>query len=282
MESIDKNQIKIDHVQKLKIATWNVNSMNVRKEQVVKYLTENNIDILAVQELKGVLEKFPFDLFAEHGYQAIVNAQPTYNGVAFIYKKKLVDDDVIDVENSIHNNPLFIDEQKRLITLEIKNVCTLICAYIPNGESLTSEKFTYKMKWLEALHQYLKDLQAFNNIPLVLLGDYNITIDDRDLFDPIGWQDGIHCSETERQFFKDLNALNMLDVLRHLDPVTPTLFTWWDYRLNSFRRNRGLRIDHIFAEESLLPLIDKAYINREPRTWERPSDHVPVVFELKI
>jgi exodeoxyribonuclease III len=262
----------------LKIATWNVNSIHVRQQHLLQYLQEDDIDIIGIQELKGLAPKFPFQSLDDIGYAAVINDQATYNGVAFVYKKSIAP--LLNIDATILNNPHFEDPQKRLISLEIKNTCTLICAYIPNGESLTSDKFIYKMQWLDALKIYLKEIQQKQ--PIVLLGDYNITVDDRDVYDPVGWRDGIHCSTQERTFFKYLNDSNLFDVLRAHHQETPELYTWWDYRMHSFRRNLGLRIDHIFADNCLANRIINAYINKTPRTWERPSDHTPVVFELAL
>ncbi len=253
----------------MKLATWNVNSLGVRLPQVLAWLADNPVDVLALQELKLTDDKFPFAAFAEAGYQSQSFGQKTYNGVALITREPVVD--------VIRNIPGFDDEMARVITATAADV-RVIGAYFPNGQEPGSEKFEYKMEWLAALRRWVKDELAAHP-KLVLMGDYNITFDDADVWDPDGLRDTIHCTEEERYHLRALAALGLTDSHR-LFPQPPKSFSWWDYRDMGFRRNKGLRIDHILVSEALKPRVTGCTIDRTPRKNERPSDHAPVVMQL--
>ena len=255
----------------MKIATWNVNSLNVRAPQVLDWLKAEAVDVLCVQETKIEDHKFPYDDFAAIGYQAVHLGQKTYNGVAIIAKQPIE-----DVQFDI---PSLDDPQKRVVAATIQGI-RIICVYIPNGQSVDSEKYQYKLRWLQALTAYLE--QQLQQYPkLALLGDYNIAPEDRDVYDPERWQGSVLVSEPERTAFKQLQALGLHDSFR-LFEQPDNLYSWWDYRMVSFRRNLGLRIDHILISSALVPAAKASWIDRAPRKLERPSDHTPVVLALDM
>jgi len=257
----------------MKIATWNVNSLTVRLPQVLDWLAANPVDVLCLQELKLSNDKFPLQELQTAGYQSAVFGQKTYNGVAILSRTP--------ARNIVKNIVGFTDEQSRVIaaTLDMPaGEVRVVNGYFVNGQSLGSEKFEYKMKWLEGLRHWLREeLAAHPN--LVLLGDFNITADDRDTFDPEGLRETIHHTTEERLHFQALVKLGLTDAFRMFDQPEKS-FSWWDYREMAFRRNRGLRIDHILVSEPLKPLVRSCVIDKLPRKNERPSDHVPVVVEL--
>jgi len=257
----------------MKIATWNVNSLTVRLPQVLDWLAANPVDVLCLQELKLSNDKFPLQELQTAGYQSAVFGQKTYNGVAILSRTP--------ARNIVKNIIGFTDEQSRVIaaTLDMPaGEVRVVNGYFVNGQSLGSEKFEYKMKWLEGLRHWLREeLAAHPN--LVLLGDFNITADDRDTFDPEGLRETIHHTSEERLHFQALVKLGLTDAFRMFDQPEKS-FSWWDYREMAFRRNRGLRIDHILVSEPLKPLVRSCVIDKLPRKNERPSDHVPVVVEL--
>ena len=250
-------------------ATWNVNSLNVRLPQVIAWLQAHPVDVLALQELKLTDDKFPHQAFADIGYQSQAFGQKTYNGVALLTRQP--------AEAVQRNIPGFDDEQARVLCATVDGV-RVIGAYFPNGQEPGSEKFDYKMHWLEALRTWVRDEMA-QHPKLVLMGDYNITFDDEDVWDPEGLRDTIHCTEEERYHLRALIALGLHDALR-LFPQPPKSYSWWDYRDFGFRRNRGLRIDHILITDALKAQASACEIDREPRKNERPSDHAPVVLTL--
>lgn len=250
----------------MKISTWNVNSLKVRLPHVLQWLAENPVDVLCLQETKTIDEKFPAAEIEAAGYHVIFSGQKTYNGVAILSKHPMTD--------VVKNNPYFQDDQQRIITATIDGM-RVICAYIPNGQAVDSEKYQYKLKWLGALHQWLKEeCPAHPN--LALLGDYNIAPEDRDVHDPIAWQGQVLVSEAERAAFRGLCDLNLKDAFRLFDQADK-LFSWWDYRQLAFRRNMGMRIDHILLSAPLAARCSACVIDRLPRKWEQPSDHAPVI-----
>ena len=257
----------------MKLATWNVNSLNVRLPHVLNWLRDNPIDVLCLQETKQEDSKFPYDDLKAAGYNAVHAGQKTYNGVAILSTHEM-----IDVEHGIAN---FDDEQSRVISATINhngNNVRVVCVYIVNGQAVDSEKYEYKMRWLKALIDWLADeLKKYPN--LVLLGDYNIAPDDRDCHDPILWQGQILVSPREREMFAKITALGLHDTFR-LFNAEPKNFTWWDYRMMGFRRNFGMRIDHILVSDALKNRCEKCEIDKAPRKLERPSDHTPVVLTL--
>lgn len=255
----------------MKIATWNVNSLNVRLPHVLEWLSSAEPDVLVLQEIKQVTEKFATEAFAELGYNAVANGQKTYNGVALISRSEATD--------QVTDFPGFEDPQRRILVATIDGV-RVVNLYIPNGHSVGSEKYEYKLQWLAALEQFLAaELKVHHK--LVVLGDFNIAPDDRDVYDPEKWGEGILCSPPERAALANLIKLGLADVFRQFEQPEKT-FSWWDYRAAGFRRNAGLRIDLILATDALATACTASYVDREPRTWERPSDHTPVVAEFSV
>lgn len=255
----------------MKIATWNVNSLNVRLGHVREWLGSAAPDVLVLQEIKQVTDAFDVAAFADSGYQALASGQKTYNGVA-VASIETPQDPVTDF-------PGFEDPQRRILATTIDGI-RVINLYVPNGQSLDSEKYTYKLGWLAALRNFLESELASHE-HLVVLGDFNIAPDDRDVHDPEKWGEDILCSPPEREALRGLINLGLVDVFRQF-PQEEKKFSWWDYRAAGFRRNAGLRIDLILASEALAEKCTACYIDREPRTWERPSDHTPVVAEFEV
>ena len=255
----------------MKIATWNVNSLNVRLPHVLEWLTAHEPDVLVLQEIKQITEVFPKDAFTEVGYKSVASGQKTYNGVAIICREEPLD--------QITDFPGFDDPQRRILATTINGV-RVIDLYVPNGQAVGTEKYQYKLRWLGALHGFLKaELEKHSN--LVVLGDFNIAPQDRDVYDPEKWGEEVLCSPPERQALEVLLKLGLHDVFRQFDQAEKS-FSWWDYRAAGFRRNAGLRIDLILASPDMAEACQASFIDREPRTWERPSDHAPVVAEFAI
>lgn len=253
----------------MKIATWNVNSLKVRLPQVLQWLTDNPVDVLCLQETKTVDEKFPVAEIEAAGYHVVYTGQKTYNGVAILSRHPITD--------VVKNNPLFEDEHQRIIIGTIQGV-RIICAYIPNGQSLDSDKYQYKLRWLTGLHALLEqELKANENV--ALLGDYNIAPEDRDVHDPVAWQGQVLVSEPERAAFVRMQEMGFTDAFR-LFEQPEKLYSWWDYRQMGFRLNRGLRIDHILLSPALAKRCTACEIDKVPRKWEQPSDHTPVIATL--
>jgi exodeoxyribonuclease-3 len=253
----------------MKLATWNVNSLTVRLPQVLDWLKVNPVDVLTLQELKITDEKFPFEAFQQMGYNAQCFGQKTYNGVALLSSSPAT--------GVLRNIPGFTDDMARVISADVDGL-RVIGAYFPNGQEPGSDKFEYKMSWLKALRHWVRD-ELVKHPRLVLMGDYNITFDDDDVWDPVGLKDTIHCTEEERYELRALIALGLHDALRLL-PQAGKSYSWWDYRNFAFRRNHGLRIDHILVSDALKPVVKSCLIDKAPRKNERPSDHAPVVVEL--
>ena len=254
----------------MKLATWNVNSLTVRLPQVLDWLAAHPVDVLALQELKLTDDKFPFEVFAKAGYEAASFGQKTYNGVALLSR--------VPLEGVARNIPGFEDEMARVISANVGEL-RVVGAYFPNGQEPGSDKFAYKMRWLEALRDWLR-AELMQHPKLVLMGDFNITFDDADVWDPVGLKDTIHCTEEERAHLRALIALGLHDSVR-LFPQPEKNYSWWDYRNMAFRRKQGLRIDHILISDALKPLATACAIDVTPRRNERPSDHAPVVLELQ-
>ena len=255
----------------MKLATWNVNSLKVRLPQVLQWLADNPVDVLCLQETKTIDEKFPVAEIEAAGYQVAFTGQKTYNGVAILSRHPLTE--------VVKNIPEFEDEQQRVIAATIDGV-RVVCAYIPNGQAVDSDKYQYKLRWLDGLHDWLaRECGAHPN--LALLGDYNIAPDDRDVHDPVLWQGQVLVSEPERAAFRRLLDLKLQDAFR-LFEQPDKLFSWWDYRQMAFRRNMGLRIDHILLSAPLAARCTACMIDKAPRKWEQPSDHTPVVATIDI
>ena len=253
----------------MKIATWNINSMNVRQGHVVEWLQAQEPDILVLQEIKQLTEKFPTDALRAIGYHSIASGQKTYNGVAIVSK--------IRPENPVTDLPGLDDPQRRVLASTAGDV-RVINLYVPNGSEVGSEKYAYKLGWLASLRDFLEaELAEHPNV--VVLGDFNIAPADADVHDPEKWGEAILCSPPERQALAALLELGLADVFRQFDQPEKT-FSWWDYRAAGFRRNAGLRIDLVLASKAMAERCTASYVDKEPRAWERPSDHAPVVAEF--
>jgi exodeoxyribonuclease-3 len=257
----------------LKLATWNVNSLTVRLPQVLDWLSAQNehggMDVLALQETKTTDDKFPKEEIEAAGYHVAFFGQKTYNGVALIAKHPITE--------VVHNIPGFADEMARVITATVNGV-RVVGAYFPNGQAPDSDKFVYKMAWLTALQAFIKD-ELSRHDKLVLMGDFNITWDDLDVWDPVALAGTIHCTDEERAHFKALLDLGLTDAFRLFEQA-PKSYSWWDYREFAFKRNRGLRIDHILVSSALVKSVTACVIDKTPRKNERPSDHTPVTVTL--
>ncbi len=253
----------------MKLATWNVNSLNVRLPQLLTWVGREQPDIVCLQETKTEDANFPTEELREAGYHALFAGQRAYNGVAVLAR--------VPPGDMIVGIPGFADEQKRALAATVDGT-RVICAYVPNGESVESDKYRYKLSWLAALHAWLgQELKAYPR--LALLGDYNIAPEDRDVHDPRLWEGKVLFSKPERAAFRGLLGLGLRDSFRLFEQ--PELsFSWWDYRMNAFNRNRGLRIDHILLSEELAGRARASRIEKSLRGLERPSDHAPVVAEL--
>ena len=258
----------------MNIATWNVNSLHVRLPQVLAWLEQNpDVGVLALQETKTTDDKFPTQAFTEAGYRVEIFGQKTYNGVALISRPTLPPAQAV-----VRNIPGFDDEMARVICANYGPL-RVVGAYFPNGQEPGSDKFAYKMQWLNALRAWIKHELSLHPM-LTLMGDYNITVDDRDVHDPVALAGTIHCTDEERAHFQGLIELGLSDAFR-LFNSEGKLFSWWDYREMAFRRNRGLRIDHVLVSQALRPHCTGCVIDKAPRKNERPSDHAPVVLQLK-
>lgn len=261
----------------MRIATWNVNSLKMRLPHVLDWLKQSGTDILCLQELKMTDDLFPIEALKQEGFDAVWSGQKTYNGVAIVYRQDKFSAP-IDVQKNI---PDFPDEQKRLIAATFKDgseALRIVCGYFPNGAEVGSEKFAYKLSWLDSLTQWLKT-QLTRYPQLALLGDFNIAPDDRDVWDPKGWEGNILVSPQERAAFQHLLALGLSDSFRLFDQPEKR-YTWWDYRMLGFQKNHGLRIDHILVSDTLKGKIRAVDIDKAPRKWTKPSDHTPYWIEF--
>ncbi len=254
----------------MKIATWNVNSLAVRLPQLLDWLAAQQPDVMVLQETKLTDDKFPHAALQEAGYQPQWFGQKTYNGVALLSRTPATEiaKNIVDFE----------DDQARLIAGSVDGI-RVIGGYFPNGQAPDSDKFVYKMRWLTGLQHWVKD-ELQRHPQLVLLGDFNIAPEDRDVYDPVAWAGQIHCTPEERARFRELLALGLHDAFR-LFEQPPKSWSWWDYRNLAFRKNQGLRIDHILVSEALRPRVKACSIDKAPRKNERPSDHAPVVLEIE-
>ena len=253
----------------MKLATWNVNSLKVRLPHVLDWLAANQPDVLCLQETKLEDANFPHEAIAAAGYQAIYTGQKTYNGVALLARTA--------GEQVVKAIPGFEDEQKRVLAATYGET-RVICAYFPNGQSLDSDKYQYKLRWLQAMTGWLREELA-QYPKLALLGDYNIAPQDRDVHDPKAWEGNVLVSPAERAAFDGLLALGLKDAFRLFEQADAS-FSWWDYRMAAFRRNLGLRIDHILLSAPLAKDCKACWIDKSPRKLERPSDHTPVVADI--
>ncbi|MDH3363072.1 MAG: exodeoxyribonuclease III [Gammaproteobacteria bacterium] len=255
----------------MKVATWNINSMNVQRNHVVEWLQAHEPHVLVLQEIKQVTEKFPSDDLMELGYHSVASGQKTYNGVA-VLSKSPPSDPVTDF-------PDYEDPQRRILASTINNV-RIIDLYVPNGSAVGTDKYEYKLAWLASLRNFLKtELRRHENV--IVLGDFNIAPADEDVYDPVKWGDAVLCSPLERKALNALLDLGLSDVFREFEQPEKS-FSWWDYRAAGFRRNAGLRIDLILTSAAMTKRCTASYIDKEPRAWDRPSDHAPVIAEFKI
>lgn len=253
----------------MKIATWNVNSLRVRLSHVLGWLETEQPDLLAVQETKTVDADFPVQALEEAGYHVAFSGQKTYNGVALVSK--------CAVEDAVTDPPNLEDPQRRILAGTCGNV-RIIDLYVPNGSEVGSDKYAYKLDWLDKIQAFIAD-EMSRHPKLVVLGDFNIAPEDRDVYEPDVWRDKILCSGPERAAFQGLLGLGLNDAFRLFEQEESS-FSWWDYRAAGFRRNLGLRIDHILITDALRSDCKSCRIDKEPRKLERPSDHAPVVAEF--
>jgi exodeoxyribonuclease-3 len=255
----------------ISIATWNVNSLRVRLPQLVAWLGANPVDILALQETKLTDPEFPVTEIAALGYQVAYSGQKTYNGVAVLARSP-ISDLIVDL-------PGINDPQRRLLAASVAGV-RVINVYVPNGQAVDSDKYAYKLEWLAALEKFLAaELAAHPR--LLVLGDFNIAPEDRDVHDPAAWQGSVLVSPAERSALMRLEALGLGDLFRRFEQAERS-FSWWDYRQGAYRRNNGLRIDLILGSQALAARCNYCRIDREPRAWERPSDHAPCIAGFDI
>ena len=258
----------------MKITTWNVNSLTARLQHVLDWLSANPVDVLCLQELKLTDDKFPLEGLELIGYgHCAVFGQKTYNGVAIISREP--------VRDVVKNIAGFEDAHSRVVACTVDSPAgdlRVVNGYFVNGQAPGTEKFEYKMSWLRGLRDYLRDELAAHP-RLVLLGDFNITPEDRDSYDPVGLAETIHHTSEERDHFRKLIELGLVDSFRLFEQPEKS-YSWWDYRMLGYQKNRGLRIDHILVSEPLKSRVTGCTIDRVPRKWERPSDHAPVTMEL--
>ena len=255
----------------MRIATWNVNSLRVRMEHLGRWLAEHAVDAIALQELKLADEHFPRADFDALGLHAACYGQKTYNGVAIVSRRE-----ALDIALGM---PADADPQRRVIAATVGPI-RLVNVYVPNGQAVGSEKYTYKLAWLERLRAYLAALLDTHE-HLLVVGDFNIAPEDRDVHDPAAWEGSVHVSAPEREALAKIAALGLTDLFRRFEQPK-NAWSWWDYRMNAFRRDHGLRIDLMLASKALAARCTACTIDRTPRTWERPSDHAPVtaVFDI--
>jgi exodeoxyribonuclease-3 len=258
-------------MQTLKIATWNVNSLRVRLAQVVAWLEQVKPDVLALQEIKLTDADFPIEAIRAAGYEAVFAGQKTYNGVAILSRQK-----ASEIVTDFHS---LTDTQRRVLAVTVGQI-RILNLYVPNGERVQSEKYQYKLNWLQHLDLFLK--QEIQRHPqMVIVGDFNIAPEEIDVHDPQRWDGQVLFSQPERQAFKEILEIGFMDCFRHTNPQEQS-FSWWDYRMNAFKRNMGLRIDHILASSALVSQCSACQIDKTPRLAERPSDHAPVIAEFKL
>jgi exodeoxyribonuclease-3 len=255
----------------MKLATWNVNSVNVRLPQLLDWVAAARPDILCLQELKCEEARFPRAALEAAGYVAAVSAQKTYNGVAILARSAPADV-VADI-------PGFADEQKRVLAATVEGV-RVMCVYCPNGQAVGSDKYDYKLRWFAALRDYLARELA-RHPRLAVAGDFNVAPEDRDVHDPKAWEGQVHVSEPERAAWRALLAVGLQDSFRLFEQPEKT-FSWWDYRMMAFRRNAGLRIDHVLVSAPLAQACTASSVDQAPRKLERPSDHAPAIAELSL
>ncbi len=253
------------------IASWNVNSLNVRLPHVLQWLENNPVDVLGLQETKLVDAKFPARDIQAAGYQVAFSGQPTYNGVALLSKTP--------AQDIITDPPNVSDEHRRIIAGTVNGV-RIINLYVVNGKAVDDEKYVYKLDWLKRVSDWI-ETELEHHPQVVVMGDFNIAPADDDIHDPDAWRDKILCSAPERSALQRLLDMGLVDTFRQFEQE-PATFSWWDYRQAAFRRNMGLRIDLVLASAALAAKCQASCVDKEPRKWERPSDHAPVVASFKL
>jgi exodeoxyribonuclease-3 len=256
----------------VKVATWNVNSIKVRLEHVLAWLDREQPDVLALQEIKTRDDDFPAAALGARGYTSIVSGQAGYNGVALVSRVAPT-----EVEHGIGGG--YVDDQKRVLGATFGEL-RIFSLYVPNGERPDSDKYTYKLGWLAALRNLLA-AEVRRHPRLLVAGDFNVAPEDRDVYDPGAWEGHVLCTSAERAALASLVELGLRDTFRLFDQP-PGTYSWWDYRAGMFRRNRGLRIDLMLASRALSQICTSCRIDRQPRGWERPSDHAPVIAEFDL
>ena len=255
----------------MRITTWNVNSLRVRMEHLSRWLADHAVDAMALQELKLADEHFPRAEIEALGLHAICYGQKTYNGVAILSRSEATE--------CAMGVPGDGDPQRRVIAASVGPI-RLVNVYVPNGQAVGSEKYTYKLAWLERLRIYLASLLEAHE-HLLVVGDFNIAPEDRDVHDPAAWEGSVHVSAPEREALAKIGSLGLVDLFRRFEQPKNS-WSWWDYRMNAFRRDHGLRIDLMLASKALAARCTACAIDRTPRAWERPSDHAPVTAEFDI
>lgn len=255
----------------IKIVTWNVNSINKRLDRVLAFLKRESPEVVCLQELKCMDDKFPLEAITAAGYNSAVFGQKAYNGVAILSKEKLT-----KVQRGFGDDNA--DQASRFISASTYGI-QVMCAYCPNGQEPGSEKFAYKMEWFKRLRAYLNKAHKPSQ-PIIIVGDFNVAPEDRDVFDPIGWKDHIHCTKEERDVLANMVAFGFVDTFRQLHEDAG-LYSWWDYREASFPQNKGLRIDMIYGTKPMAARLDASRIDRNERKGELPSDHAPVISTFK-
>ena len=255
----------------MRIASWNVNSLKVRLPQVLDWLSANSPDVLGLQETKLVDAAFPVDAIREAGYEVSYSGQPTYNGVALLSRTAQADV-VTDLDG-------LDDHQRRVLGATVAGV-RVVNLYVPNGQAVGSDKYAYKLDWLDRLRLHLA-AELARHPRMVVMGDFNIAPEDRDVHDPAEWAGKVLCSEPERAALERILGLGFVDTFR-LHEQPDGIYSWWDYRAAGFRRNRGLRIDLVLASEALAGACTRSWVDIEPRRNERPSDHAPAVAVFDI
>jgi len=253
----------------MKLATWNVNSIRVRLPQLLDWLAGAKPDVICLQELKTEAAKFPRADLEAVGYACAVSGQKTYNGVSILSRTPLAE--------VVAGIPGFADEQKRVIAATVQGT-RVVCVYCPNGQAVGSDKYEYKLRWFAALREYLA-AELRKHPRLAVAGDFNVAPEDRDVHDPKAWEGQVHVSEPERAAWRALLALGLKDSFRLFEQPEKT-YSWWDYRMMGFRRNAGLRIDHVLLSDALAQACVAGAIDKAPRKLERPSDHAPALAEI--
>lgn len=252
----------------LRIASWNTNSITIRLAHVIEVMNLYQLDVLGIQETKTADNNFPIQALHDAGFHVLFNGQKSYNGTAYVSR--------VPLTAAQHQLPgMQTDYQRRFLQAELDEMILINC-YVPNGKAVGDEKYDYKLRWLDALIAHLQQLHSQSDRPILLMGDFNIAPDDRDVYDAEAWRDKILCSPAERERLQAIKDLGFSDTFR-LFNEQPNEFSWWDYREGGFNKNKGHRIDLLLSNQALTPRCTDSVIEKSPRGWERPSDHTPVI-----